>query len=75
MVQSTQWSRLAADRLTDHYRNPLPRTIIRAGTPLLLDGVWQFELDLHARGLEEHWEQGHQYTGEALWPASIESQI
>ena len=75
MVQSTQWSRPAADRLTDHHRNPLPRTIIRAGTPLLLDGVWQFELDLHARGLEEHWEQGHQYTGEAQWPASIESQV
>jgi beta-galactosidase/beta-glucuronidase len=57
------------------YLNPLPRTIARAGQSILLDGTWEFALDLTNRGLTEHWELGHTYTGTAQWPGSIESQL
>src|SRR3712207_6175417 len=33
MAQSTRLPRPASNRITDQYRNPLPRTIVRAGTP------------------------------------------
>ncbi|HZG68367.1 MAG TPA: glycoside hydrolase family 2 TIM barrel-domain containing protein, partial [Herpetosiphonaceae bacterium] len=63
------------DEVVATYLNPLPRTIARTGETLLLDGMWDFELDLHNRGLEEHWEHGHVYAGQAHWPGSLESQI
>ncbi len=63
------------DAVVHRYLNPLPRTIARTGNYVLLDGTWQFELDLAYRGLEEHWELGHAYAGTAQWPGSIESQL
>src|SRR5687768_3305660 len=61
--------------VVERYLNPLPRTIARMGEPLLLDGTWKFELDAANRGLEEHWQAGHDYSGTAVWPGSIESQL
>jgi len=63
------------DHVVRRYLNSLPRTIARSGQYILLDGTWQFELDLANRGLAEHWELSHQYSGTAQWPGSIESQL
>ncbi|MBA3943744.1 MAG: glycoside hydrolase family 2 [Herpetosiphonaceae bacterium] len=63
------------DHVVERYLNPLPRTIARTGQPLLLDGLWHFELDIANRGLAEHWEGGHAYSGMTHWPGSIESQL
>ena len=67
MAQRAPTFRPKFDRVVERYLNPLPRTISRAGEWLLLDGTWKFELDLANRGLEEHWEQGHAYSGTANW--------
>ncbi len=75
MAQRAPTFRPKFDRVVERYLNPLPRTISRAGEWLLLDGTWKFELDLANRGLEEHWEQDHAYSGTANWPGSIESQL
>ncbi len=75
MAQRALTSPPAFDDVTARYLNPLPRTINRVGAPLLLDGTWQFELDLGNRGLAEHWEAGHIYSGSTQWPGSIESQL
>lgn len=63
------------DPIAERYLNPLPRSVARLGESLLLDGAWNFELDLDNRGLAEHWEQGHVYTKTAQWPGSIESHL
>lgn len=63
------------DQVVSRYLNPLPRTVARVGESILLDGTWQFELDLANRGMSEHWELGHTYAGTAQWPGSIESQL
>ena len=63
------------DQVVEHYLNPLPRATARSGESLLLDGTWQFELDLANQGLAEHWERGHVYSETANWPSSIESQL
>ncbi len=57
------------------YLNPLPRSIVRGNTFLLLDGEWRFDLDLEDRGLRERWYLGHTYGGVAQWPGSIEAQM
>ena len=75
MGQRAVTSRPEYDQIIGRYLNRLPRTITRTGEPLLLDGTWRFELDLHGRGLDEHWEQGHVYAGTTKWPGSIESQL
>ncbi len=75
MAQRTVSYRPRFDHIIGRYLNQLPRTIARSGEPLLLDGTWRFELDLHGRGLDDHWEQGHAYTGATNWPGSIESQL
>ncbi|MDP9313269.1 MAG: glycoside hydrolase family 2 [Chloroflexota bacterium] len=75
MAQRAAAFQPAFDRVAQHYLNPLPRTVSRIGVPVLLDGVWKFELDLANCGLEEHWELGHEYSETAFWPRSIESQF
>ncbi len=75
MAQRAASFRPRFDKVVGRYLNPLPRTIARTGQPILLDGTWQFELDLVNRGLHEHWEAGHGYAGTASWPGSIESHL
>src|SRR5690349_6069716 len=55
------------------YLNPLPRSVARSNQYELLDGDWRFELDLQDRGLHDRWFLGHEYSGTAHWPGSIES--
>jgi hypothetical protein len=57
------------------YLNPLPRSITRNGTFLLLDGEWDFALDIKDCGLTEQWYLGNNYTDTAQWPGTVESQI
>jgi beta-galactosidase/beta-glucuronidase len=57
------------------YLNPLPRSVVRSNTFLLLDGAWRFDLDPEDRGLRERWYLGRDYGGTARWPGSIEAQI
>ncbi|HSB94432.1 MAG TPA: glycoside hydrolase family 2 TIM barrel-domain containing protein [Flavitalea sp.] len=59
----------------DNFVNPLPRAVIRANTPVLLDGVWKFALDAEDVGLQDSWHLGHTYTEKANWPGSIENHI
>ena len=75
MAQRALSFRPKFEHVVERYLNPLPRTIARIGEPLLLDGTWKFELDLQNRGLTEHWESGHAYSGTAIWPGSIEKQL
>src|SRR3712207_5991726 len=75
MAQRALAFRPKSKHVVERYLNPLPRTIARTGQPHLLDGTWKFELDRQNRGLEEHWEVGHDYPGTAVWPGSIESQL
>ncbi len=55
--------------------NPLPRSVVRRTPFQLLDGEWQFALDMENRGLAEDWHVRHEYARTATFPASIESQI
>jgi hypothetical protein len=48
-----------------------PRSVVRAGAFLLLDGIWRFEEDRADRGLREGWQLGHRYTATAEWPGSV----
>ena len=57
------------------YLNPLPRSVVRNNSFQLLDGEWRFDLDREDRGLAERWYLGHDYSGGAQWPGSIEAQI
>jgi beta-galactosidase/beta-glucuronidase len=56
-------------------RNLLPRSVVRPGEVLLLDGTWRFALDLEDRGLRERWWEGHAFAGTAQWPGTIEAQM
>ncbi len=62
-------------QVVQRYLNPLPRSIVRPREYVLLDGVWDFDLDLNDRGLEEKWYLGHAYTDVAHWPESIEGHM
>jgi beta-galactosidase/beta-glucuronidase len=53
--------------------NPLPRSVVRPNTFVLLDGSWDFALDPNNKGIEEQWHLGHEYHQKAHWPGSIES--
>ena len=55
--------------------NPLPRSVLRHNSFVLLDGEWHFELDAQDIGLHEKWYINHQYTNTADWPGSIEHHI
>lgn len=59
--------------LPEEDQNPLPRSVIRHNSFILLDGTWNFSLDPHNTGLEEAWYRGHEYQRKAEWPGSIES--
>ncbi len=74
MAQHALSSLPYVDQVVERYLNPLPRAIARSGESLLLDGTWQF-LGLANRGLGEHWERVHVYSGTVNWPGSLESQL
>ncbi|HUQ82755.1 MAG TPA: hypothetical protein VM076_16510 [Gemmatimonadaceae bacterium] len=57
------------------YLNPLPRSVVRSNTFELLDGEWRFDLDPENHGLARRWYLGHDYSGTASWPGTIEGQI
>lgn len=65
----------AAAAALEPYLNPLPRSVVRSGAFELLDGEWRFDLDPGDRGLAERWYLGHDYTGTAHWPGSIEAKM
>src|SRR5918993_2178313 len=52
-----------------------PRSIVRPGAFLLLDGEWRFERDVEDRGLAERWYAGHAFRQTANWPGSVAAQI
>jgi len=55
--------------------NSLPRAVLRQGTHFLLDGKWKFALDPDDVGINEEWNEGHDYHFVAQWPGSIEEHI
>jgi len=59
----------------EEFINPLPRTVLRQNTFLLLDGEWRFSFDAENKGLEEKWFEGHQYEHTAKWPGTVEKHI
>src|SRR5215207_8914725 len=65
---------LDAETFKEHL-NPLPRSVVRRKEYELLDGEWRFQLDPDDRGLRERWYLGHEYTGKANWPTSVEAQM
>src|SRR3954454_13268807 len=52
-----------------------PRSIVRPGAFVLLDGEWHFERDPENRGLAERWYVGHGFAATANWPGSVAAQI
>lgn len=62
-------------RAVKGYLNPLPRSVTHGHDYELLDGIWRFQLDLEDRGMRENWYLGHHYTGQAVWPSSIEAHM
>jgi beta-galactosidase/beta-glucuronidase len=48
-----------------------PRSIVRPGAFVLLDGEWRFERDPDDRGLAERWYDGHDFSGTGSWPMSV----
>jgi hypothetical protein len=59
----------------EEFTNPLPRTVLRPNTYMLLDGEWQFGYDAEDCGLEENWQLGHTYEHTAQWPGNVEMHI
>jgi hypothetical protein len=59
----------------EEFANPLPRTVLRPNTYILLDGLWRFSFDTGDVGLAEQWQQGHQYEYTAQWPGSVEKHL
>jgi len=60
---------------SDEFINPLPRTVLRPNTYMLLDGEWRFSYDVEDKGLEEKWYLGHDYEDTAKWPGTVEQHI
>ena len=52
-----------------------PRSIVRPGAFLLLDGEWRFERDVEDRGLAERWYEAHEFEQTENWPGSVAEQI
>ena len=48
-----------------------PRSIVRPGAFVLLDGEWRFERDPGDLGLAANWPAGHAYGSTARWPGSV----
>lgn len=69
----TQGQNVAAS--LPRHLNPLPRSVVRSNTFLLLDGEWRFDLDLEDRGLRERWYLQHDYSDKTHWPGSIEAHM
>lgn len=59
----------------DNFINPLPRAVIRASSPVLLDGEWRFAVDTEDKGLQEGWYLGYKYEHTAHWPGAIEEHM
>ncbi len=59
----------------NHLINPLPRAVIRPNSYVILDGDWNFALDLEDKGLQEAWYVKHEYNDTANWPGSIEDHM
>jgi beta-galactosidase/beta-glucuronidase len=57
------------------YLDSRPRSIVRAGAYVLLDGEWRFERDPEDRGLEHRWYLEHDYGGVARWPGSVVADV
>ena len=57
------------------YLDERPRSIVRPGAYLLLDGVWRFDSDADDEGLRGRWFLGHDYPGTAEWPGSVASAL
>jgi beta-galactosidase/beta-glucuronidase len=55
--------------------NPLPRSVIRPNSFVLLDGQWRFAPDPDNAGLTEQWQQNHTYLYTAHWPGSVEAHM
>ncbi|WP_026464436.1 glycoside hydrolase family 2 [Adhaeribacter aquaticus] len=62
-------------QVAEEFANPLPRTVLRPNTYLLLDGEWQFAYDIDDKGLSEKWYENFEYEYTALWPGSVEMHI
>ena len=62
-------------RRLEPFLDSRPRSIVRPGAFVLLDGEWRFERDLANRGLAERWFVRHDYGGTASWPGSVAAQI
>src|SRR4051812_29601492 len=61
--------------LEDIISNDLPRAVIRPNSYVLLDGEWNFEVDVEDRGLNEEWFKLHEYHDKATWPGSVEDHM
>ena len=61
------------DGFCDEDHNPLPRSVIRPNSAILLDGDWLFSFDTTDVGLTEQWYLNHNYTQTAHWPGTVES--
>jgi hypothetical protein len=70
---STSISKAEVD--DDTLINPLPRAVLRHNTHVLLDGEWNFELDLEDKGLEEKWYERYSFQHTTQWPGSVEEHI
>jgi hypothetical protein len=57
------------------YLNLLPRSVVRPTEYELLNGEWRFEFDPDDRGLQEGWYLGHEFSGTATWPGSVEGHL
>ena len=53
----------------------IPRAVLRPNEHILLDGEWQFEVDVDDEGLTNNWFGGHSFEQTAQWPGSVESHI
>jgi hypothetical protein len=70
---STSISKAEVD--DDNINNPLPRAVLRHNSFVLLDGIWNFELDLEDKGIVEKWYNGYSSRYNAYWPGAIEEHI
>lgn len=52
-----------------------PRSIVRPGAFVLLDGEWRFQRDPEDCGLTEGWYVGHTFRSTANWPGSVATEI
>ncbi|MEJ7587969.1 MAG: sugar-binding domain-containing protein [Ferruginibacter sp.] len=60
---------------SEGYLNPLPRAVLRPNSYVLLDGEWNFALDVEDMGLTQAWYIKHNYQDTAHWPGSIEEHM